>query len=361
MVLVLTDQDLNGECFILGSEGEREEINVVRNVCLPTAIAAIPADILTNRTQAARTWWNLFVVTNYQDQVALNVNPRDARRVAYLRLLAARNGLFKWGDTPGQHNTRYSEFVVRAAVGDDIPDWDQDDAWRGTVIHKFFDIVCIVAYFFRVRGHHWQDTFNDRYNAVWDKCLYEEENPGLSWQLIAHNALHAIYPDDLDDFWLQAVDNDSCSGALKKRVDSMPAGVAGISALLAGVADLKLVVPAAFNHLKEAIAHLEDLARLVFGRQNRWNGSVNRRFYGAAAIKVDEAKLGAVAALILASCEQFAPNSPLRKSMALQRIAQNAQLTGAVIARMIKTAVSSDAAAEIFLPEAPPASGTAQP
>jgi hypothetical protein len=361
MVLTLTDEDLNGECFILGSEGEREDINVLRNVCLPTDIANIPANILTSRVPAARAWWNLFVVTNYEDQVAHGVNARDARRVAYIRLLAAREGFFKWSDTPGQHNVRYSEFVVRAAVGDDVADWDQDDAWRRNVLPKLYDIVCIMAYFFRVRAHHWTDAMNERYSAVWNKCQYEEENPGLSWQLICHNALHAIYPDDLDDIWLQAADIGRCAGALKKRINSMPAGVAGISALNAGVSDLKLVVPAAFNHLKEAIAHLEDLTRLTLGSGNRWNGSVNRRFYGAADVRVNEALLGAVAALILAACEQFAPNSPLRKSMALKRIADNAQLTGAVIARMVKVAVSSDAAAEIFLPEAPPASAPAQP
>lgn len=355
MVLALNDDDLNGECFILGSEGEREEINRQRFVCLPVAANLIPNTVTDMTVPANVTFWNNFVITNYEDQIVQGVAPRDARRVAYIRMLAARTGMFKWNDTPGQHNVRYAEFIERAAVGDDIADWDADDAWRATARDKLMDMVCMVAYFFRVRGHHWTADFEDRYQAVWRKCQYEEDSPGISWQLIAHNALHAIYPDDLDQIWINAVHGSICSGALKKRINSKPAGMASVSALNSGVADLLLVVPRAFDYMPAAIDHLKNITRLTEGDENRWNGSVNRRFYNAVDIQVNESSLGALAALIIASLDQFAPNSPLRNSMALKRIAANAPLTGAVVARMIRTAVSSDAAAEIFLPEAPPA------
>jgi hypothetical protein len=360
MALVLDFGDLNGECFILGSEGEREEMIDVRVVAIPRVAADVPVNIMLFTDADVQAFWAEFVVTNYEQQVGYGVNAQDARRISYLRLLAGRSGMFKFNDTAGQHNVRYVDFAERVPTGNVVPDWNLDAAWRNSVRPKFMDMVCIMAYLFRVRGHHWTQEMNDRYIDVWHKCLYQEDSPGLGWNLICHNALHAIFPDDLDELWINAVNSGRCAGALIKRINAAPAGVASISALNSGVNDLKLVLPNAFVHMPEAVNHLNDVTLLTTGPANRWNGSVNRRFYNAANVRVDESLLSALASLILASSEQFAANSPLRNSMALRRIAGGAPITGAVISRMIRTAVNSDVAAEIFLPAAPPAQGQGQ-
>jgi hypothetical protein len=385
----LNQDDYNGECFIVGASGEREEFRTNRVVHVP---AGMPFSKTVNFNPANadhRNYLDLFYRLQYHVLVEAYVpmpNPAavrqpDAnlaerlRKIAYIRMLAARNGHYDYTGTAASHHTRYSEYNVHTwaslqtwartylanntvvitdlatarTVIPQVPHHAADANWQNAYRHKYIDTVCVVAYFFRVRGHHWTDEMDSRYSDVWRKCLYQEDNPGISWQYIAHDALHAIFPDDLDDIWEAATDTEACAGTLIKRFDSLPAGVAGISALNAGVADLQMIVPKALDYSKDAMTHLENLTQSV--EAHRWAGSVNRRFYNAPNLVVDEAKLSALAAIIRAGLEGLAPGSPLLKSKALQRIAQNAQMTGAIVGKMVMTAVKSDAAAEIFLPD----------
>jgi hypothetical protein len=169
--------------------------------------------------------------------------------------------------------------------------------------------------------------------------------------------LHAIFPDNLDSTWEIAVNVDACAGALSKRFNVFPAGVAVVSAINAGVADLRLIVPGAFDKLNTAMNHLDDLNRVLAGNRNA--GSVNRRFYDAPNVRPDEVLLAPIASIIVASLNQFAPGNPLNRSRALKRCADNAPITGGLVGRMINTAATSTAAAETFLPtiHAPPVQG----
>lgn len=389
----LNDEDYNGECFIVGASGEREEQRPNRIVMVPPGMPFDKNNAFDPNSNNHKAYLDLFYRLQYYRVIAAylpkptgaaapgNIRAPDAnlasraRRIAYIRTLAARNGNYDYTGTPAAHHTRYAEFdnctwvdvrdfareyfdsntlvitdlaTARAVIAQ-VPNHNVDANWRSQVRSKYIDIVCTIAYFFRVRGHHWTNEMDSRYSDVWRKCLYQEDNPGLSWEYLAHDSLHAIFPDDLDRIWEQAKDTEACAGTLIKRFDSLPAGVAGISALNAGVADLSMIVPKALDYSKDAMEHLEDLTTAVNG--NRWVGSVNRRFYNAPGLVVDEAKLSALAAIIRAGLEGLAPGSPLLKSKALQRIAQNAQMTGAIVGKMVMTAVRSDAAAEIFLPD----------
>jgi len=395
----LDNNDYNGECFIAGASGEREELHANRIVHVLPAMPFDDTNAFAPGTATHQQYLDLFFRLQYHVLVEAyvakpaqapfavgGVRPPRLRvpdaatddrcmRVAYARTIAAREGDYSFNDTAAQHHVRYAEYNVHSWAS--LQAWAQDylddntiaitnlltaraaipripnvaniAAWRNTFRAKYTDVVCIIAYFFRVRGHHWTDEMDARYVDVWRKCLYTEDNPGITWQYLAHDAYHAIFPDELDEFWEGSVEDETCAGTLIKRFTSMPAGVAGISALNAGVADLRMIVPKALDYSKDAIAHLDDLTQTV--ENNRWAGSVNRRFYGAPNLIVDEAKLSALAAIIRAGLEGLAPGSPLLKSKALQRIAQNAQMTGAIVGKMVMTAVRSEAAAEIFLPD----------
>jgi hypothetical protein len=188
---------------------------------------------------------------------------------------------------------------------------------------------------------------DERYESLFRKCLYDEGNPGIEWQHLAHDSLHAIFPDDLDNIWKKAVKDGKCAGALVKRWDSHPAGIAGLAALNAGVADVRLVVPKALDLAKDAIKHLDEVNAIA--NIGRWNGSVNRRFYLGKEIVVDESKLSTLAAVIRGGLEYLAGTSPLLKSKALARIAANAPITAGMIGRSMLTATRSDAAANLLV------------
>jgi len=386
-------EDFNGDVFLTGGAGEREELLNNRVVAVPPGMPFHRTTAFNPANQDHQQHLDLFNRLNYwyyvrqvveRPAAVAGVHPIRApdaglaqriRRIAYARTMSARMGHYHYNGTPANHHTRYSEYMVydahtlelfaRDVFEDDtidivdlptalagilpIPNVADDRAWRSTYRSKHLNTVCIVAYFFRVRGHHWTAEMNDRYSSVWRKCLYDEDGPGLDWQYIAHDVLHAIFPDDLDNIWTNAANADNCAGALVKRVSSMPAGVAVVAALNAGVADLQLIVPRALVFVQDAVNHLNDVNQQLAG--GRFAGSVNRRLYNAADVVPNETILAPLASVIRAGLESFAPNSPLLRSAALRRVADNAPMTGGVIGRMVNTAVRSDAAAEVFLPE----------
>jgi hypothetical protein len=353
VVTVLNDADFNGECFIYGSEGEREEVLLHRVVAFPDAIpvgivSGTPFAVNNAEKQAyMRSFYNLQVVR-------LTANPGSAtadeiRRIAYLRMLAFRNGLYDWGATAASKNVRYREYEMGVDVSALQDQTVPDAAWRAAVVPKFFNMVCIVAYFFRVRGHHWIAEMDDRYTEVWRKCLTNEDNAGIRWELVAHHVIHATFPVDLDAFWGDCVQNRIIAGTLIKRYTSYAAGVAGIAALNAGVNDIRMVMPKAIDVAKEAVEYLDQITAEI--TNHRWNGSINHNYYGANGVVVDEQKLGALGALIIAALQQFKPDAPLLRSNALVRVANHAPITGAVVATMMATAVKSERAALALLPD----------
>jgi len=352
------DEDYNGECFVLGSEGEiEEEDNSQVLWMMPDDVrpanwgytqSLVESGIVVTdgvRQYLERTIW---INYNYIRANYAAVPERDAFRIAFIRMLVVREGLADPTATAAGHNARYNLARFKAnTLSHTAPTAapaGSDQQWRSLVRKRFTNLVCITAFFFRVRGHHFQDGFEERYKAVWRKCLYDEDEPGLRWEYIARNSLHAIFPDDLDAYWAFSVAHSRCAGALIKRFDSAPAGIAGLSAIRRGVNDIAMILPRVPNLVPDAVEHLVALEGLVAG--NRWAGSVNRRFYDAPQIRMDEGKLASLAAVIMAGLEQFAPNNPLGKSAALRRIAANAPITGAVVARLIQTAVSTPEAAE---------------
>jgi hypothetical protein len=223
-----------------------------------------------------------------------------------------------------------------------VPDYGlpAEVEWRQDVKTKILNIVCIIAFFMRTRGHHYLEDMLDRYVNVWHKCLYLEDDPGIAWSVLAHHVFHFIYPDTLDLIWINAINEAKCAGALAKRVDSYPAGVASVGAVESGASDIAIVFPAIRTLVPEAFDELKRCVALC--KTHRWAGSVNRRFYNAPPVGVNEKLLGSLAAVIISAYEGIASNAPLKESQALKRVAGNAMITGSLISQMIQKAITDD-------------------
>jgi hypothetical protein len=356
--------DFDGEYFVVGQQGEVEEVLDHRRVYVPDTAARVfgLGTVVDLNNADALDAVNATINVNYWALLALPEGARptveEAIRIAFLRVHALTKG---WGDMANdmaRHNVRYNDITIipvaqvfRVNINDalhdgdktaahNVPNWDTDAAWRTAVKRKVLNMVCLVAFFMRTRGHHWTADSDDRYQKIWRNCLYEEEHVGLNWEKVAHHTYHFIYPDILDGIWREAVTNARCAGALIKRFDSLPAGVAAVGAVQTGATDILIVLPNIRNLVPDAFQELERCANVIRG--HRWAGSINRRFYDGTELIPDEKKLGSIAAVILGALQAVSSAAPLRNSKALQRVAQNAPITGTLINTMIQKAVTDD-------------------
>jgi len=351
-------EDLNGECFVVGAEGEREEKIDTNEVVFPHNMPAGDDATPGQNVDIEQNMANLFIYANVKQSVSAGRNPADAAKIAYVRFLAARQGLMSPHFSVSAHHVRYNNSVfltkgatdahqanlakvgaeadpvvaqIREALSSDV---------RSKLRKNFANIVCCVAYVFRVRGHHYRDDFNTRYASLWSRCLVRPDDNPLSWELCATDALHAIMPDVLDLFWGTCVMQSRCAGALIKRYDSAPAGVAGIVALKRGLDDVRIIFPTIINNVPEAFDEFNRVLKLVV--ESRWGGSVNARYYGATRIRINEGSVGVLASVVMGVYEQLASESKLRESPALQRLAQTAPATGGAIGLAARRTVQSD-------------------
>lgn len=344
----IDNDDLNGECFIAGEVGEVEKFENFRVVGFykNTPAATTPLEIVP------------FTVSETSGFIALNARMVAAAKnqtlalvhvkIAYVRFLAARAGLISPNFDKASHHVKYNEaeFIDQADL--DIANTAGTEAAVGAIEfttgarkllrENFANMVCAVAYMFRVRGHHFLGEMDNKYQALWKKCLKDDGNPGLEWSVIAHDCLHAIMPDVLDDYWKACVASSQIAGALIKRFDSAPAGVAAVRAVYTGAQDLQMAVPGIRERF---IKHFDDLDNIMAQlRLERWAGSINRRYYGAKAVDFDEQKFGAIAAVIYHALKSFSAESMLLRSNALIRVANNAPITGGIVGRSIATAAA---------------------
>lgn len=274
-----------------------------------------------------------------------NMSLEVALYISFLRLLAVKYGLISPAFLPANFNVDYTDAVRvsnnqrDAILGLPNAVTDAQIALALTAQAKdklrllFTDRVCLVAFVFRARAHHYYPDLQELYMRVWRKCRHNDADMLISHQDQAVTAFHGIYPAILDQFWVDAVANDRCNGALSKRIDVAPAGTAGPNVLSVGIADIQMVAPGFRERVQGQIRYLEEC--MTFLRAHRWNGSVNARYYGAQKRIFDEKRLGAIAATIYAAVNALADNAPIRDSPALQRIASNAPVTGAVLGRAI--------------------------
>jgi hypothetical protein len=211
----------------------------------------------------------------------------------------------------------------------------------------FVDLVCIVAWMFRSRGHHYLQEFDTTYNRVWTKCLRLIEDVDWSWQVIATTLLHAIYPIVLDEFWLTATQKRFCSGALTKRINCAPAGIAFLFSLRSGLTDICSTFPAFRDQHKDLVDLVQSEYETYLA--SRWIGSINCRYYGVTRRHIDENVLIGLAAIIRSTYKEFVPQSNLLQSRSLERLADNAPVTGQVIGIILKAVSKSEGYVKAYI------------
>lgn len=339
------DEDLNGNSFIGSQEGE-VLVQTVRNTILVQPWLAVPVNAL-EVVKIQKDDFMFFMALNI---IAVRgadntINEREAVAIALHRYYALRDGLVSPLFEPNTYFVKYTECVwasdveVNAAsaflsnpVSQNFMTLMTDDL-RKKIRETFTDRICLLAFVFRVRGHHYMNSFEELYVRVWGKCRYDMSTLGLTFQQMMTASFHAIFPVILDNFWNAAVTDGRCNGALVKRFNSACAGAAGPYVVQQGIQDIEQIAPGVRKHLNVAISYLEALMPRL--DQHRFAGSVNHRYYGVQRVMIDERKLGAAAAVVKAAIDGLASGAPLGQSAALTRIARYAPVTGSVLARAI--------------------------
>lgn len=290
-------------------------------------------------------------------QAVTGLSAEDAIRLAYVRALAVKSGLVSPKFSPATYFVKYREALqITGSAYLDGYDWTPDSkamtlALSDDIVRKltltFTDRVCMVAFVFRARGHHWMDSYADLYNRLWMKCRYNLQDVVVSHQHVATLGLHAVFPIILDDFWAGAVRRAECNGTLIKRFDVAAAGAAGPAVLKKGIDDVRMIAPGIQVRFEEEIKYLNQVIDQLSA--HRFKGSVNARYYGVERGKFDEGRLASVGATIYAALEGLADDAPLAQSAALRRIAQNAPITGAVLGRAIRNISDRPEVADVLL------------
>lgn len=362
-------EEINGACSIGTNEGEAQE-DKPELYCYVAALNRQPANLYpdaskdeipaTDKTavrlfRTINIWGNYHKLREIMIGTAHAYDEDKAFKIAYIRSVVIDMGLVNPEAEPKDHNVRYNEAKRLKAEDKRVPDtawWVDPKAkamtdWMKTVRSKIRAAVALVAYFFRIRGHHWQQDFNDRYSEVWSHCQYPDmkNDIGIEWKYVAREGVHAIFPKVLDDTWKLWCRDNLIPGALIKRLGSAAAGTAVLVAVRAGYDDIKQVFPNFNLSLGSAIAHLVEMEGFI--ALDRWAGSVNASMYGAPRLAIDEGRLAPLAAVILACLEQFAPSARLRDSRAMQRAGGNAPVTGFAMAKALGKLVSDNPSAAL--------------
>jgi hypothetical protein len=341
----ITLEDLNGKHYLGTQEGELLQKQSKYRVLIPEDMET--ADNPLEEIDIAEDDAIKFIRINASDLLIQGVTAtvNEAISIAVHRLLAIKHGLISDKFVPANFHVDYNDAErltapevvnimgdVKAVTTGDVSNYATKQV-KDDIFSTFFDRVCLVAFVFRARGHHYTDDYQDLYERVWTKCRYHVNQLRISFRNMATYALHGIYPIILDNFWLQCKDKGHCNGALSKRIDTAPAGAAGPYVLDQGIRDLVMIAPGIKDRLDEAFIYLNGILNRL--REHRFNGSVNHRYYGADRITFDEKRMSAIAATIVAALDNLTEDSPLGKSPALRRIANNAPITGAVLGRAI--------------------------
>jgi hypothetical protein len=337
-------ETLNGDCFLGTQEGEDIMTNDFNAVWIPEGMVLAKEPML--RVPITVVEMDAILSLNATALKIAGKSAEVASRVAWLRLLAVKNGLVSNQFAGGEYFVDNAG-VYQTTVANRIPGYTNDHfmnaaavkghltaVLRQNLTQHFTDIVCCVAFVFRARGHHWTADLNALYQRVETGMRWQLSQVGLNWQDVALFGLHAIIPVVLDNFWVHSANRGIVNGALVKRLNCAPAGSAAPHVLEAGIKDLSMIAPGVQHTLAADLAEVKAAKDLMAA--HRFNGSVNARYYGAVRRVFDEEKIGAIAAVIYHAILTLADESPLARSPALVRIANRAPITGAVMATAVR-------------------------
>lgn len=386
-------EDLNGSAFVIANVGEVEEdsaqlytwvprlpaagVTFPIRTCLDNALAAENDNVVAQIKEYLRQVYWLNYIRLHEEVDKYRGQHQAAAAVAYLRMLAVREGLANPETVPAENHCvynlcRYDDRIpelmfgevawyeavmaeAQRAVGNDgvvtaVAFRAQYTGGLGTgqnnvrpiryrpkpalpagalklLREQFTDMVCLVAFMFRTRGHHWTTDMDGTYRKLWRGCVRSEGRETLlcDWESCSRHVLKSVYPSDLDEYWRHSIRMSKCSAKLAIRWDAPCAGTASIVALRRGYDDLVAAFPVLSEKMAAGVEALEEQEDKV--RQHRWATSVNARYYGVPQTRIDERALAPLAACVMAALEQFCEDAPLAKSKALERLANSAPLS----------------------------------
>jgi hypothetical protein len=340
-VFMITEEDLNGDLFLGSQEGETL-VNVDEcTILVPSDLAEECAGVPMRKREMKIEHVNLLWRLNFANQVRQKISAKEAFAISYVQAIIVHRGFTGIVDEVQLANfhVKYTDVKViedyrQVLTGEREKLFEDTGAqmradFKKVMRETIIDRICLVAFVFRTRGHHWLDNYQHIYQRVWEKCRYSNDDVLMSFKCLARNALHAIFPVHLEQIWKESIDSNQCNGALAKRFNSAAAGTAGVVVVAQGLRDVLQVAPGVENKFPEDVAYLKAQDRLF--RENRFVGSVNARYYGVQAQRPDEKRIGVLAAILRSLTENLASDSPIKDSPALRRIANYAPITGALI------------------------------
>jgi len=304
----------------------------------------------------------IFINTHHINLTDNSINLNESAVIAYYRFLCIKYGLVSPRYVPATYNVDYNQCVQLQGQDEKASDILGDDdavikqsrkhlisaaisatltsAVRRELNTVFCNAVCLLAYMFRTRGHHYFDEFVPKLDRLWGKTVTNALQLRASWKNLFTVGFHAIIPSVLDDFWTHCMENSLCDDILKLRWDAASAGTAAFGAIRQGMSDLFSVLPNIRERVKESADYIEKTCEHL--KANRWDHCINARFYAADTSRLDEKPVAVVAAMIRATLDTVAAGAPLLESKAMERAAGNAPISGAIFASAIRNLIRSE-------------------
>lgn len=286
----------------------------------------------------------------------------QAVALAYYRYLAIKYRLVSNNYSIADYHVEYNQCMVSNVVAETVDNMYADNnvaipqaekiaislsitnvltaVNRKAINRMFVNMVCLLAYIFRIRGHHYKADFAPKIEKMWDKTPHAGKEKFASFQHIFTYGLHAIFPSILDQFWLSACDGGWCDDIFIIRRSVYAAGTSVFAIVRQGITDLKLVLPKLNKLLADNIHYIDETCNRL--DQNRWDHSINARYYGANTDRLNETPIGIVASLIKSCVEALVSDNPLLSSKALTRAANLAPLSGAAYGNAVKLFIKTE-------------------
>jgi hypothetical protein len=360
LTILLDAEDTNGAIFDANFEGENLEAESTDNCnyLFSTEAPGIPDGDDCDPFQMTQADMSRFILYNATRLHDGGIDTEKALRIAYIRYLAVRAGLVSslflhatyhvnhdgFSATLNNNNVDvYLHDVRTDPIMAGIPA-ALTDAWRKNARSYFANYVCILAYVFRIRGHHYVDgqDYDELYDKMKARCLMQSHDLGLTHIELYRFALHSIYPIVLERFWAQMVDAGTIAGTLIKRYRCAGAGQAAIYAAKRGIDDIVLLFPKVKVFLPDQCHRIDELYDDVSHAQNRYRYCINSRYYGVDRIPLPEDTFQVIGAIVQGIYSTLAPSSPLLQSKALERLANMAPVTGMAFGSLAQRALRTD-------------------
>uniref|UniRef100_A0A915IDT5 Uncharacterized protein n=1 Tax=Romanomermis culicivorax TaxID=13658 RepID=A0A915IDT5_ROMCU len=230
---------------------------------------------------------------------------------AAARISALKHGLISPNFATAGHNVDYNNAVVDTVeqVRSYFEAWSEvSAAERAKVLQELCatvravepranDFIAMLAFGFRMRGHHYTEDMEAMYDRLWGR-LIPRANESVNCAA-AGTALWRATKTAADDVF-------SC---FPKQCNNPP--------------------------ILEAVEALEAVCDILDNPQNRWVGSINQQYYGAADLVQNETKVAPIAAMIRGVYTALCLNASYLGSKAGMRAAGRAPLIEGLASRFV--------------------------